>query len=173
MKGRTQFSSLLVLSALGCDIGQAQSTATYSYSGPSQAITYQTGNGATLVNLNVPAELSISSVTTTISVSYPTTGDLNVQLFGPDGTRTILTQKNCGSQGILINMTFADSAAQMYNSFCPASPGTPSSRNHSSAGPARKTGHANLPTPWKDYNPLKIPTACAVRRSSWACDREA
>jgi uncharacterized protein (TIGR03437 family) len=124
MNGRTQFSSLLIFSAMGCGIGQAQSTATYSYSGPSEAIFYQTGNGATFVNLNVPADLSITSVSTTISVSYPTTGDLNVQLFGPDGTRTILTERNCGSQGSLINMTFADNAAQMYNSFCPASPGT-------------------------------------------------
>src|SRR5271156_596784 len=125
MNSRTQFCSLLILSTVSCGLGFAQSsTATYSYSGPSAPIYYATGNGATLVNLNVPAALSISTVTTTISVSYPTPGDLNVQLFGPDGTRTILTAHNCGTQGTLVNMTFADSAANMYSSFCPASPGT-------------------------------------------------
>jgi uncharacterized protein (TIGR03437 family) len=117
---RKQFASLLILSAVGCGLGLAQTTATYSYSGPSQAIFY---NGVTVVDLNVPGALTITSVTTTISVTYPTTGDLNVYLFGPDGTRTKLTEHNCGSQGVLVNMTFSDSAPNMYSSFCPAQAG--------------------------------------------------
>jgi uncharacterized protein (TIGR03437 family) len=123
MNSRKQFASLLILSAVGCGVGLAQTTATYSYSGASVPIFYTTGSAATFVNLSVPAALSISSVTTTISVSYPTTGDLNVYLFGPDGTRTILLEKNCGSQATLVNQTFSDGAPNMFSSFCPAQPG--------------------------------------------------
>jgi uncharacterized protein (TIGR03437 family) len=124
MNGRKKFASLLILSAAGCSICLAQTTtATYTYSGASLPIFYETGSSATFVNLNVPGALQISTVTATVSVSYPTTGDLNVYLFGPDGTRTILTEKNCGSQSTLVNITFADSAQSMYSSFCPAQSG--------------------------------------------------
>jgi uncharacterized protein (TIGR03437 family) len=122
MKIRKSFTSLWILYVAGCSLALAQTTATYSYSGPALPVIFDANSG-TVMNINVPAAINIGSVTTTISVSYPVTGDLNVFLYGPDGTRTKLVERNCGSQSTLVNMTFDDNAQSMYSSFCPAQPG--------------------------------------------------
>ena len=112
-----------MLSTMGCGIALAQTTATYSYVGPSLPIYYTSADTGTLMNINVPAPILITTVTANISVNYPYTGDLNVFLFGPDGTRTILTERNCNGSSTLVNITFADSGASMYSSVCPATSG--------------------------------------------------
>jgi uncharacterized protein (TIGR03437 family) len=123
MQLRKTCISLLTLFAAGCSLALAQTSATFSYNGPSLPIYYDSADIGTVMNITVPAAISITSITTTISVNYPYTGDLNVFLYGPDGTRTILVERNCGGQSTLVNMTFSDSAQSMYSNFCPAQPG--------------------------------------------------
>jgi uncharacterized protein (TIGR03437 family) len=124
MSFRKNFASLLILLATGCGLAIAQTTATYSYNGASLPIVYSPSTG-TIMNVSVPAALSISSVTATVNISYPAVGDLNVFLFGPDGTRTKLVERNCGGTAgtTLVNITFADSASNTYSSFCPIQTG--------------------------------------------------
>jgi uncharacterized protein (TIGR03437 family) len=123
MKITKSFTTLWILYVAGCSLALAQTTATYSYSGPSLPILYSAADAGTAMPINVPAAISITSMTATVNISYPTVGDLNVFLYGPDGTRTILTAKNCGSQATLVNITFDDAAQTMYSSFCPAQSG--------------------------------------------------
>jgi uncharacterized protein (TIGR03437 family) len=125
MKIRKSFTSLLVFATAGCSLAFAQVTNTYSYTGPSLPILPSNQNSPTLMQFQVPVAISISSITTTISVNYPFAPDLNVYLFGPDGTRTKLAERNCTSipQATLVNITFSDSAAQRWAAFCPQQTG--------------------------------------------------
>jgi uncharacterized protein (TIGR03437 family) len=123
MKIRKSFASLCVFCFAGSGLALGQTTATYSYSGPSLPIVYDFLDNGTIANLYVPTAISITSVTATVNINYPYAGDLNVYLFGPDGTRTKLAERNCGGQATFVNITFDDSAPNMYSSFCPAQPG--------------------------------------------------
>jgi uncharacterized protein (TIGR03437 family) len=124
MSFRKNFASLLILSTAGCSLAIAQTTATYGYSGAPLPIIYSPSTG-TVMNISVPAALSISTVTTTVNINYPSVGDLNVFLFGPDGTRTKLVERNCGgtATATLVNTTFDDSAQSKYSDFCPVQSG--------------------------------------------------
>jgi uncharacterized protein (TIGR03437 family) len=125
MKISKSFTSLLILFAAGCSLALAQTTATYSYSGASLPIFYDSADTGTVMNINVPQPINIAAVTATISVNYPTVADLNVYLFGPDGTRTKLVERNCGgtANATLINMKFDDTAQSKYSDFCPVQTG--------------------------------------------------
>lgn len=131
MKPIKVLTSILLLSAACCGLAVAQTTtATYSYQGPSLPILYNSADAGTVMNLNVPAAISISNVTVNVNIDYPTVGDLNVFVFGPDGTRTILVERNCGSQSTLVNITFSDAGGSMYSQFCPAQSSPPSYRGN-------------------------------------------
>jgi uncharacterized protein (TIGR03437 family) len=77
------------------------------------------------MNINVPQPISITSITATISVNYPVTADLNIYMFGPDGTRTKLLERNCSGtpNTTTINQKFDDTAQSQFSSFCPAQSG--------------------------------------------------
>ncbi len=130
MKISKPFASLLILSTAGSGIALAQTTATYSYVGPSLPIYYTSSDAGTLMNINVPAPILITTVTANVNVNYPYTGDLNVFMYGPDGTRTKLVERNCNGSSTLVNITFADSGASMYSSVCPATSGGPPYRGN-------------------------------------------
>ncbi|HZT33070.1 MAG TPA: proprotein convertase P-domain-containing protein [Bryobacteraceae bacterium] len=123
---RNSLQALLLLT-LGCLVAFGQTAVpaiTYAYNGPPQTISYTTGSVATFVTIQVPSLVSITKLTVTVNISYPVVSDLNLYLFGPDGIRTKLLERNCsGMSATLVNMTFDDSASTMYNSFCPAEAG--------------------------------------------------
>jgi len=125
MKIRKSFTSLLVFAAAGSSLAIAQVTSTYSYEGASVPILYDANNAPTLVTVHVPVGITINTVTTNISVNYPFAGDLNVYLFGPDGTRTKLVERNCTGTATttLVNATFDDSAPNKFSDFCPSEAG--------------------------------------------------
>ena len=127
MKIRKSFTSLLVFAAAGCSLAFAQVTNTFSYTGPSVPILYDANNAPALVQVQVPVAIKISSITATISVNYPSAPDLNVYLFGPDGTRTKLAERNCTGtpQATLVNITFSDAGAQRWAAVCPQQSGPP------------------------------------------------
>jgi uncharacterized protein (TIGR03437 family) len=113
---------------LGCCLTFAQTVVppvSYSYNGPPQTVSYTTGSAATFATIQVPSPITITKVTVTVNISYPLVSDLNLYLFGPDGTRTKLLERNCsGTQNAtLVDMTFDDGANTLYNSFCPAEAG--------------------------------------------------
>src|SRR6185369_1271535 len=123
-----QFVIVLAVFTLGCCVAVAQVAVqplTYSYNGPPMNIPYTTGSIATLASIQVPAAVTITKVTATVNISYPTVSDLNLYLFSPDGTRTRLLERNCSgtANATLVNITFDDSASSTYNSFCPAEAG--------------------------------------------------
>jgi uncharacterized protein (TIGR03437 family) len=122
-----QFVKVLTVLTFGClAVAQvAVPTVTYSYNGPPINITYTTGSAATFASIQVPYAVTITKVTVTVNISYPAVSDLNLYLFGPDGTRTKLLERNCSGtpNATLVNTTFDDSASSTYNSFCPAEAG--------------------------------------------------
>ncbi len=104
---------------------QAQSvTYTYSYTGAPLPIFRDSANIITIANLFIPRAILISKVTVNVDIDYPRPGDINLFLYSAIATRTKLVEKNCGSQGTLVNITFDDSAPTKYSDFCPSSPGT-------------------------------------------------
>jgi uncharacterized protein (TIGR03437 family) len=100
----------------------AQTTTTYTYSGSPIGIpTANTGVSA-VAQIYVPDNLTISSVTAQVQVTYPNAADLQVYLFSAEGTRTVLLQNNCGNLAN-INTTFDDNAQTMFSSYCPVEAG--------------------------------------------------
>jgi uncharacterized protein (TIGR03437 family) len=49
---------------------------------------------------------------------------MNIYMYSPILTRTKLLERNCGSTGTLVNITFDDAASSRYSDSCPASAGT-------------------------------------------------
>jgi uncharacterized protein (TIGR03437 family) len=101
----------------------AQQTITYSYSGAPLPIFTDDANVATVAGVPVVRVFNIQKVTINVDVAYTPVGDINLYAYSPDGTRTRLVERNCGSQGTLRNTTFDDSAQSRYSDFCPAEPG--------------------------------------------------
>lgn len=99
----------------------AQTTVTYNYNGLPLPILTSNANTTTIANIFVPNSIKMTQVTTSLDIEYPNAGDLQVYLFSPAGTRTILTQNNCSGLAN-INTTFSDSGTTMWSSFCPAEP---------------------------------------------------
>ena len=104
---------------------KAQSiTYTYTYDGPPLFIFHNSANIITVANIYVPRAITVTNVTANVEIDYPNPGDLNVFMYSPLLTRTILLERNCGNRGTLVNITFDDSAPTPYSSVCPATPGT-------------------------------------------------
>jgi uncharacterized protein (TIGR03437 family) len=117
--------SLLGILPLAATPAAAQSTATvtYSYSGIPLPILVDNADAATLIRVAVPQGIRIQKVTAKVDVEYPTVGDINLFLFSPEGTRTRLLERNCGSRGTLRDTTFDDAAPSKYSEFCPVEAG--------------------------------------------------
>jgi uncharacterized protein (TIGR03437 family) len=103
---------------------QAQtSTYTYSYNGPALPIGRDSADIISLVNIFVPKGIRITKVTANVEIDYPRPGDLNIYMYSPILTRTKLLERNCGSLGSVVNVTFDDAAATRYSDTCPATAG--------------------------------------------------
>src|SRR3954452_21418733 len=102
---------------------QTTSTYTYSYSGPALPIARDGADIITLVNMFVPRGIRITKITANLEVDYPRPGDLNIYMYSPILTRTKLLERNCGSQGSVVNVTFDDAAPTRYSDTCPAAAG--------------------------------------------------
>ena len=70
----------------------------------------------------VGRSIQISKVTASVQVQFSGVGDLNVFMWSPEGTRTKLLERNCGSL-VNIDTTFDDSASSKYADFCPVEAG--------------------------------------------------
>src|SRR5947208_7678621 len=114
--------AMTLLSASGLQ-AQTTSTFTYSYNGPAFPIARDIADDITLVNVFVPRGIQITKVTANVEIDYPRPGDLNVYMYSPILTRTKLLERNCGSQGSLVNVTFDDAAPTRYSDACPSTAG--------------------------------------------------
>ena len=112
----------LIFSAFTClAFGQAQ-TFTYSYNGLPIPIYPDDWNVISVVRLFVPRSIQVSSVTSSVQVQFNGTGNLNVYLYSPAGTRTKLLERSCGSLQN-IDTTFDDAAPTKFSDVCPAQAG--------------------------------------------------
>jgi uncharacterized protein (TIGR03437 family) len=100
---------------------QAQTTATFTWTGFPAPIAPASSNLITLAQIPVPQALSITKVTASVQISYPNTGDLYVYLYSPQGTRTVLLQHDCAIPNV--NTTFDDGAQSLWKDFCPTEAG--------------------------------------------------
>lgn len=100
-----------------------QNTVTYTYNGPPLLIFTDDANTVSVASITVGRVFSIQKVTINVNVDYTPVGDINLYAYAPDGTRTKLVERNCGSQGTLINMTFDDAAPSRYSDSCPTEAG--------------------------------------------------
>jgi uncharacterized protein (TIGR03437 family) len=99
---------------------QAQTfTYTYSYNGPPLPILRDSANVISVANTFVPRAILISKVTINVEIEYPRPGDINLFMYSAIATRTKLVERNCGSQGTLVNITFDDAAPSRYSETCP------------------------------------------------------
>jgi uncharacterized protein (TIGR03437 family) len=108
--------ALLVLSPIF-----AQTTVTYSYNGLPLPVFNDASNVITVANIFVPQTIKMTKVTVQVQIQYPNSGDLNLYLYSPAGTRTILLEHNCGVANV--NTTFDDSAPSAWKDFCPVEAG--------------------------------------------------
>src|SRR6185503_10705472 len=83
-------------------------TYTYNYNGPDLQIYRDSANIISVAPIFVPRAIRVTKVTVNIEIDYPRSEDLNVFVFSPNGTRTKLIERNCGSQGSVNNITFDD-----------------------------------------------------------------
>ena len=97
-------------------------TFTYTYYGLPLPIYPDDWNTVAVLRLFVGKSIQISKVTASVQVQYSGVGDLNVFMWSPNGTRTRLLERNCGSL-VNIDTTFDDSASSKYADFCPAEAG--------------------------------------------------
>lgn len=118
-------TALLAVAILAAPVAAlAQSTYTFAYDGPPLPIFRDSANIVSIANVFVPKALTINKVTATIEIDYPRSGDLNVYMYSPALTRTKLLERNCGSTGSVVNVTFDDSASGKFSDVCPSTPGT-------------------------------------------------
>jgi uncharacterized protein (TIGR03437 family) len=100
---------------------QAQ-TYTYTYTGLPLPIYPDDWNVVSIASIDVPRSLVVEKVTVAVQVVYNGVGDLNVFFYSPNGTRTKLLERDCGSLQN-INTTFDDGAGTKFTDYCPAEPG--------------------------------------------------
>jgi uncharacterized protein (TIGR03437 family) len=96
-------------------------TANFTYHGLPLAILPDSADVITVANITVPRAIKMTKVTAQVQIQYPNTGDLNVYLFSPQGTRTKLLEHDCSVQNV--DTTFDDAAAQAWKDFCPSEAG--------------------------------------------------
>jgi uncharacterized protein (TIGR03437 family) len=109
---------------LACGMMFAQDTVTYTYSGAPVLIFTDAANVVSVAAIRVDRVFSVQKATINVNVAYQPVGDINLFAYAPDGTRTKLVERNCGDQGLLANITFADSASSKYADVCPTQPGS-------------------------------------------------
>jgi uncharacterized protein (TIGR03437 family) len=97
-------------------------TFTYTYSGLPLPIYPDDWNVVAVASIDVPSSIVVGKVTATVQVQYNGVGDLNVFLYSPNGTRTKLLERNCGSLQN-VDTTFDDGAQTKFSDFCPAEAG--------------------------------------------------
>jgi len=97
-------------------------TVTYTYSGYPVWIAPDDYDVISIANIVVPNALKMTKVTATVNVEYSQVGDLNLYLYSPDGTRTKLLERNCGSIAN-VTTTFDDAAGQRFSEACPTGAG--------------------------------------------------
>jgi uncharacterized protein (TIGR03437 family) len=102
----------------------AQDTVTYTYSGAPVFIFTDAANVVSIAAIRVDRVFTVQKATINVNVAYHPVGDINLYAYAPDGTRTKLVERNCGDQGTLVNITFADSASSRYADVCPAQSGS-------------------------------------------------
>jgi uncharacterized protein (TIGR03437 family) len=97
-------------------------TFTYTYTGLPLPIYPDDWNVIAIGSIDVNQSIVISKVTVSVQVQYNGIGDLNLFFYSPNGTRTKLLERNCGSLQN-INTTFDDGAASKFSDFCPTEAG--------------------------------------------------
>src|SRR4051794_12827538 len=95
---------------------------TYTYSGLPLPIYPDDWNTITVIRMFVGRSIQISKVTASVQLQYSGVGDLNIFMYSPDGTRTKLLERNCGSLSN-IDTTFDDSATSKFSDTCPSTNG--------------------------------------------------
>lgn len=113
---------LATCAALCTVAAYAQTTATYTYTGNAVAIPVDSADVAAVAEIFVPRAIQVSSVTARVVIDYPAIGDLEIALFSPRGTRTVLLDNDCGAL-VNVNTTFEDTAPTGYKDFCPVEAG--------------------------------------------------
>jgi len=98
-------------------------TYTYTYTGFPLPIYPDDWNTVAVIRMFVGRSIQISKVTASVQVQFSGVGDLNVYMWSPDGTRSKLLERNCGSLAN-IDTTFDDSASSKYADVCPATAGS-------------------------------------------------
>jgi uncharacterized protein (TIGR03437 family) len=96
---------------------QQQETVTYTYNGLPLFIAGDDADVISIAEIFVPRALTINTVTASLQLDYPNSGDLKVYLFSPGGVRTKLLENDCSVNGI--DTTFDDAAPSSWDSFCP------------------------------------------------------
>jgi len=114
----TAWSMILVA---GSTAFAQQSTVTYAYNGLPLAILPDSADVITVATIVVPSALKMTKVTAQVQIQYPNTGDLNVYLFSPQGTRTKLLEHTCSIANV--DTTFDDAAPSAWADFCPTEAG--------------------------------------------------
>ena len=97
-------------------------TFTYTYTGLPLPVYPDDWNTVAVTRMFVGRSIQISKVTASVQVQFSGVGDLNVYMWSPDGTRTKLLERNCGSL-VNIDTTFDDSASSKYADACPVEAG--------------------------------------------------
>jgi uncharacterized protein (TIGR03437 family) len=113
--------SLALLSGLPA-AAQQPVTVTYTFSNLPLRIYPASSNIVTVATIIVPRPLKMTHVAVQVQIQYPNSGDLNVYLYSPQQTQTILLAHDCGVQNI--DTTFDDSAPSAWKNACPTQPGT-------------------------------------------------
>jgi hypothetical protein len=102
-------------------LSQQSVTVTYDYNGLPLPILPDSADVITLATVTVPRALKTTKVTAKVQLQYPNSGDLNVYLFSPEGTRTILLEHDCSVANV--DTTFDDAAPSLWRDFCPVEAG--------------------------------------------------
>jgi len=122
MSSMRKIATLGGLCVLGASLLPAQSSYSFSYQGLPLKIFNDASDIISVANIFVPVAVKMTNVTVRVQVSYPQVGDLQLYLYSPEGTRTILLENDCGSL-LNVDTTFDDSAASAYKDFCPTEAG--------------------------------------------------
>jgi len=117
----TVIASSMILVASFTALAQTTATVTHAYNGLALPIATDSADVITVATITVPRALKMTKVTAQVQIQYPNTGDLNVYLYSPQGTRTRLLDHNCSVANI--DTTFDDSAPQLWRDFCPTEAG--------------------------------------------------
>ena len=75
-------------------------------------------------SIGVPVDVIISDVNVTLDIEHTSAGDLEIDLFSPDGKRVRLVDEVCEEQDHFLGTKLDDQASQEIGAICPAGTGT-------------------------------------------------